>query len=433
VCYGSYFGSACDQQHCPGAHLGQRKRQHSTAGIPRDVDHVNDYVECNGNGTCDTSTGTCSCKGKFTGPDCGALECPKTNEKTCNNEGSCEVTTGKCVCKPGFYGDSCGKKHCPNVRANAKPEDRDWIDSDFVQCNGHGSCNLTTGTCTCATRWYMEDCSRRTCPAHQSRTCNDQGTCDVTRGECQCTAPFYGDACEKKHCPDYDAVRKVECHGNGICDATTGVCACDKSTNPYESGSWYGPSCNLRARPFTKDAPGLVCQGHGTCNTSTGTCTCYDDYWGDNNNCPYRHCPGWRPRYDPQHVPNRVLTRADFMECLDRGICDKSTGACTCRPEYEGPMCERFKCPVRNSRVCGGDGTCDVGTGKCVCNAGFYGDDCGSRRCPLVAGMECAGHGSCDKNTGMCSCLPGFSNVDCSAGVGVKHSVVCDGTEAAGC
>eukprot|EP00607_Mallomonas_marina_P005647 CAMPEP_0182431770 /NCGR_PEP_ID=MMETSP1167-20130531/51552_1 /TAXON_ID=2988 /ORGANISM="Mallomonas Sp, Strain CCMP3275" /LENGTH=595 /DNA_ID=CAMNT_0024618483 /DNA_START=569 /DNA_END=2356 /DNA_ORIENTATION=+ len=99
-------------------------------------------------------------------------------------------------------------------------------------------------------------------------------------------------------------------------------------------------------------------------------------------------------------------TAHEYVECANKGTCDRSIGLCTCLPGYEGAACERVTCPsspVANGDlvVCGGHGTCQTASEiaatdhdnvyslwdkdmsmACVCDPGFYGCDCGSRRCP---------------------------------------------------
>jgi len=85
-----------------------------------------------------------------------------------------------------------------------------------------------------------------------------------------------------------------------------------------------------------------------------------------------------------------------YMECSNKGLCDRKTGECECFDGYDGAACQRASCP--NS--CSGHGTCesisdlasaefgniyalwdaDVTMG-CACDAGYNGADCSLRSC----------------------------------------------------
>lgn len=101
---------------------------------------------CNGHGTCSTSTATCNCFNGwgsasdvtfYRSPDCSARTCPadiawatfdpnnptKVHALTeCSNKGTCDRGTGTCTCSPGFTGAACSRSACPN------------------DCSGHGIC-----------------------------------------------------------------------------------------------------------------------------------------------------------------------------------------------------------------------------------------------------------------------------------------------------
>lgn len=89
-----------------------------------------------------------------------------------------------------------------------------------------------------------------------------------------------------------------------------------------------------------------------------------------------------------------------YMECSNKGICDRSSGTCECLPGYEGSACQRASCPSNENGVCSGHGVCNTikeiaanNNGNvyelwdehitlgCECDAGYYGADCSQRQC----------------------------------------------------
>jgi len=88
-----------------------------------------------------------------------------------------------------------------------------------------------------------------------------------------------------------------------------------------------------------------------------------------------------------------------YMECSNKGTCDRATGDCSCFSGYDGVSCQRASCPgYPNS--CSGHGVCktinqlaqaDSGnvyklwdkdtTMGCECDQGFFGPDCSERKC----------------------------------------------------
>lgn len=88
-----------------------------------------------------------------------------------------------------------------------------------------------------------------------------------------------------------------------------------------------------------------------------------------------------------------------YMECSNKGVCDRSSGECQCYDGYDGVACQRASCPgYPNS--CSGHGVCmsikqlaaaDYGnvyelwdkdsTMGCYCDSGYFGPDCSFRQC----------------------------------------------------
>jgi len=198
-----------------------------------------------------------------------------------------------------------------------------------------------------------------------------------------------------------------------------------------------------------------ACSGHGLCHNSMDYCECYRDWTGAD--CSQRVCPydiaivdgaqgdlnmdghmhmifqdpatanskdvpitsrghtvqEWE--YHPVHaygrkdqVDGRGIAAEEghfYMECSNKGTCDRKTGLCECFDGFEGRACHRMVCPggfdcnghgtcqyIKNMRTHNGerqDGTAwgydlwDVNTARaCVCDKGWAGVDCNRRLCP---------------------------------------------------
>ena len=67
----------------------------------------NTELTCSGHGTCDPSSGDCSCDQDFKGAACSAPACPGN----CGNggTGACNKKEKRCECFPGYTGDSCSQ------------------------------------------------------------------------------------------------------------------------------------------------------------------------------------------------------------------------------------------------------------------------------------------------------------------------------------
>ena len=93
-----------------------------------------------------------------------------------------------------------------------------------------------------------------------------------------------------------------------------------------------------------------------------------------------------------------------YMECANRGLCDRETGLCECFPGYEGYACNRMACP----NDCSGKGVCQS-TGYLTTNANSVTDAW------YNVAQSTATYGLWDANMAMaCKCDPGYSGPDCS-------------------
>jgi len=126
-----------------------------------------------------------------------------------------------------------------------------------------------------------------------------------------------------------------------------------------------------------------ACSGHGTCGAKD-SCSCYQNYQG--NDCSERTCYFGIAHVDSpkgdlnadgivsgalttvvtgsevypwgttEQFPNTDANEGHFyMECSNKGICDRKSGECDCFDGYTGTACARAACP----NDCSGHGTCE--------------------------------------------------------------------------
>jgi hypothetical protein len=175
-----------------------------------------------------------------------------------------------------------------------------------------------------------------------------------------------------------------------------------------------------------------ACSGHGSCG-SYDMCSCYPNWQAadcSEMTCAFGLAHVDSPKGDldmsassltsplttllvgstvypygtTEQFPNMVTSEGEtltetahyYMECSNKGICDRKSGECECFDGYEGSYCQRASCP----NDCSGHGTCetiaelaedeydniyalwdaDITMG-CKCNPGYSGADCSGRMC----------------------------------------------------
>lgn len=176
------------------------------------------------------------------------------------------------------------------------------------------------------------------------------------------------------------------CNGHGKCTSFD-MCICNRL--------WQGADCSERICQFGMahvDTPKGDLDGSGTVTNA--------DHRVIENNAayPYGTSEGFPAMLNTDLV---VVPESAhyYMECSNKGTCDRTTGECECYPGYDGVSCQRASCPGFPDS-CSGHGVCKTiaqlahadyenvyklwdqsTTMGCECDAGFYGPDCSLKRC----------------------------------------------------
>jgi len=130
-----------------------------------------------------------------------------------------------------------------------------------------------------------------------------------------------------------------------------------------------------------------------------------------------------RSPYTSSNVPDtcgstyKACPGNGYPKCSGNGICDRTTGTCSCADGWGGNDCSIASCPGSG---CSGRGVCSklVSPPECYCNPGYYGAACQSTVASVPQG-QCpggctVGNGVCNTTSGVCACWPGWTGPDCA-------------------
>jgi hypothetical protein len=253
-------------------------------------------LPCSGRGTCDTSTGTCSCytmRSAGTGtsttqigtygdsnnaggelsaaaptsddgdkncgyPDTAVANCLATTlGGVCNGQGTCSGAAGgyKCICNAGFTGPACEYAKCPTTFTSTKAVStpaRAWFDVATSPIDAHA-----TGT-----------------------VCSNKGFCGFTTvlsgsnagaisGSCQCASGFRGPACELTQCPEGGTFASSSANGHADTCANGNECLTirDYGLNYRlnDLGEWLNPATSADKIDYSTPWDAVQIRGCG-CN-----------------------------------------------------------------------------------------------------------------------------------------------------------------------
>ncbi len=209
------------------------------------------------------------------------------------------------------------------------------------------------------------------------------------------------------------------CANRGTCSTTDGLCACYATNgDAYDSSDGYGAAgtrgdCGfIKTGSSVSSCPGdTPCSGHGVCVKTNNAYRCDCAIGWLNGDCSGRMCPkdlSWFSYPSSDNVAHN-----NYAECSDMGICDPSTGTCTCRTGFFGSACQYMGCGGGTGNPCNGHGRClsmyelsliadnngdstSITYGSdpnnqytwdaqkifgCSCDEGYYGYDCSQKKC----------------------------------------------------
>ena len=176
------------------------------------------------------------------------------------------------------------------------------------------------------------------------------------------------------------------CNGHGTCNAYD-MCLCNRN--------WQASDCSERVCMFGLahvDTPKGDLDMNGVIQPPNNVII-------DNSYAyPYGTTEQF-PQMQDSDLQDLTNSAHYYMECSNKGKCDRSTGECQCYDGYDGVACQRASCPgFPNS--CSGHGICktieqlaaaDNGnvyklwdlhtTMGCECDKGYSGADCSLREC----------------------------------------------------
>lgn len=288
----------------------------------------------------------------------------------CSNAGLCNRRTGECQCFPGYGGEECGRTLCPN--------------SNGTMCTGHGICmsaymdtymkgNIYYGwemekyyKCKCDKGWTGVDCSERECPKgtdpYESPSKNyyiyymkvnvqHRFILQDFDGVTYETVPILHrtDACDSK------------VSSGQLADFRTEIERALRGMTPFAQAS-VSVECGVYPLKYTGDGNTPANYGEGYYKVTVTldyidsallrTAKLMIETRGMNGNAEiYKWSVATEYKYDTQATPksdypNLVLYMGyeDITyECSRKGICNYSSGECSCFGGYYGVACENIQ------------------------------------------------------------------------------------------
>ncbi|KHJ40539.1 laminin EGF-like protein [Trichuris suis] len=297
-------------------------------------------------------------------------------------------------------------------------------------CHGHAeTCDIldplrpTRLLCRCEHNTCGDQCEQ-CCPGFKQKPWRPVREGQIFECEpCNC----FGHSTECEYDPEVDANQKsLDIHGQykggGVCKNcrhnTTGI-NCETCKPGFFRPTGRKAESVDACIPCACSQPGSV---DNVCNRITGQCYCKMNY----NGTACERCASGYFNYP----------KCTFCSCNTAGalpqICNDITGACICKPTHAGNSCDKcsdgyFRFPACEACHCSLDGafstSCNIQTGQCQCKPNYTGRKCdhcaaGYYGFPRCLACQCSRYGSLGTtctDEGQCFCKPGFTGSKCDS------------------
>lgn len=405
-CFDGYTGGDCSELVCP---FGLAWTDMATG-----IDQAHASSECSNMGTCSRSNGQCNCRTGWGGIACERKLC----NTACGNVGKCQSMyyyaqtkdaglgtidaydtiwdankVYGCNCDDQYKGYDCSLRRCPTGDdpltgngADVPSNPAQYNEQQQITCKaGAGTFTLSfRGKTTTAIPFNANTATVQAAlealPTLTSVTvifsgaqaCTEAGTTFTVEflQEFNSLPKLVGDTTNLANLnslsgnPVLTSAKQVdgtkeneECSKRGLCDTATGYCTC--STN-YATSNGYAASgtrgdCGYTTATIQACPGSISCSGHGECaGNPTYACSCSDGWTG--GDCSERVCPSDVSWFTLPSAANEAHI-SESIECSNMGICDRTSGVCTCDVGFTGSACQTLTCPGDTS-TCNGHGQC---------------------------------------------------------------------------